>query len=315
MMKKIISRLILPIIAVITLLPTASMTAEAFGNTAKGFDEDNIDLCRVVDDAELFSDAEEEEINELIQDTSSRLGLYISIYLSGVKRSDYDTDVFSDEEYDREFGRDTDGLLYYMDLSGSYSAYDRISRSGKAILIYKGDYIEQKMLPSIFASLPASGEPIVADQIKRGIKKILDVVEEHYREPGMFDTYYDDYTHKYIYMKNGQTRVARNKPLGYIMIQAARFAGIGAIIGIITAIITFFSVKSHYKFKPSCNPNVYVVRDRTRFTRRDDILIRSHTSKVRIQSSSGGGGGGHGHYGGGHGGGGGSHGRGGGGHR
>ncbi|MDD6278989.1 MAG: hypothetical protein ACI4JE_08210 [Ruminococcus sp.] len=303
-----IRKILVAFLTAAMMLPFCTLAANAAKSSAQGFDDDNIELCRVYDDVGIFDDETEDELNEIIRETSEKLEIYIAVYLSGTARSDYDTDVFSDEEYDRIFGKDTDGALYYMDLSGQYSPYDRISRAGKAILLYSADTIENSMLPIIFRDLPASGEEITPDQIERGIRTICSVMESYgSREPGALEYYHDTYTDKYIYYKNGETVITSSKPPALILMNL----GISLFIGIIVAIICYFAGKSHYKFKPSCNPSVYVSRDESKFTRREDIFIRAHTTKVKIESSGGGGG----HGGGGHGGGGGSHGGGGGGHR
>jgi uncharacterized protein len=79
---------------------------------------------------------------------------------------------------------------------------------------------------------------------------------------------------------------------------------VSAIIGLLTALITFLSSKGNYKFKAKTNPSIYLSKDNVNYTQKSDTHIRTYQTKRKIESSSGGGG----SRGGGGGGGGGSHG-------
>lgn len=257
----------------------------ASDNSAIGFDGDT-SPCGVYDDKKLFTDEEIEELNELVQQTADELDMYIAIYLSSTARSESETQRLSDEAYEELFGADSDGIFYYMDLSEQYSAYDYISTSGKAILLYD-DHIDA-MLDSIFLYLPASGEPIIADDIADGIDKICRVLKSYNREPGYFEYKYVSYTNKYIYYRDGETVISSSRPAA-IMIKIALLFGIPA--GLIVGFLFYFITKGHYKFKQSCNPHVYVAQEKTNFTQREDRFIRTYTTKTKIESSSSSGGG------------------------
>ncbi len=271
----------------------------AVDNSAAGFDGDTSN-CGVYDHKGLFDPDELETLDRKVREVSDELDMYIAIYLSDDAMSEYQTEVFADEEYEYLFGEDTDGVLYYMDLSEQYSAYDYISTSGKAIVLYQ-DSIDD-MLEEIFDYLPASGETIYSGDIERGIEEILSVLQDYGdAEPGMFDYYYDENTDKYIYYDNGQVVVSPSKPLG-AWLKGLLFA---IPIGFIVFLLVYFITKSHYKFKNSCNPSVYIQHEDTVFSQREDRYIRTRTTRTKIQSSSGGGGGGGRSGGGSHGGGGG----------
>ncbi len=303
--NKNILKIFAALMSLAVLITICPLGAFAATNTAQGFDKDKTYLCGVYDDKGLFTESELEELDELVRETSEELELYICIYLSDIARGENSTNKFADEAYDELFGKDTDGVFYYMDLSEQYSPYDYISTAGKGMLLYD-DHIDS-MLNTIFNDLPASGEPIVDYEISTGINTICRVLKSYGSdEPSLFDYQYDSYTDKYIYMKDGKTVVSTSPPLAIKL----RNGTISLIIGAAIALIIFFTAKSHYKFKVSYNPRSYVSRKDSHFKRKEDLFIRAYTTKVRIESSSGGGGGG----GGGHGGGGGSHG-GGGGHR
>lgn len=285
------------------LLLCGGLSVSAADNSAKGFDGDT-SYCGVVDDKGVFDDDPEalEELNVVVRETSEELDMYILIYLSGDMRGESSTRYFADEIYGDTFGPYTDGVCYYMDLSEQYSAYDFIFTSGKAMLLYD-DSIDS-MLEGIFERLPASGEDIIASQIYDGVKYICYTFESYGEsDPSIFEYGYVESLGEYVYYKNGETIISSGKP------PALQFKalGIALIGGIVIAFVCYFIVKAHYKFKKSCNPNVYVSKEETHFTRRDDHFIRQYTTKTKIESSSGGGRSG--------GGGGGSRGGGGGGHR
>lgn len=287
------------VLGCILLLSASGITASAAYDTAQGYDSDDAYKCGVYDEKGLFDKDKISEFNEYIQEVSRELELYIAVILSDTKRSDSSTEVFADEIYDEIFGADSDGVLYYMDLSETGIAYDYISTAGKGMLLYD-DHIDS-MFEKIDPYLPRSGEPVYDYEIESAIMQIIRIFEDYGdKKPGFLSFEYDEYTGKYIYYKNGKTVVSEATPPAIYMIRAF----ISSIIGIIAAIICYFTAKKHYKFKPSCSPNVYISRQESRFNRRDDIFISTHTSRVRIESSSGGGGGG----GSSHGGGGGSHG-------
>lgn len=268
------------------ILMGGGFTASAANNSAKGFDGDTSE-CGIIDDRGLFDSEECEELNEIVRDTAEKLDMYILIYLGKDSMSESYTQYFADQIYGNTFGPYTDGVCYYMDLSGGYSAYDFIFTSGKAMLLYD-DSIDS-MLEGIFEHLPASGEEITASEIYDGIKYICYTLEAYGEDdPSILDYGYVKSLGEYVYFKNGETVISSGKP------PAIQFKALGIALlgGIVIAVICYFIVKAHYKFKKSCNPNVYVSREDTHFTRRDDHFIRQYTTRTKIESSSGGGRGG-----------------------
>lgn len=273
------------------ILTFSALSVSAADNApAKGYDG-NVSECKVYDDKELFTDAELDELNEIVQETSEELGLYIAVYLSNYRYSESQTLIAADEFYEDLFGADTDGLIYYMDLSERPSPYDYVSTSGKAMLVYDNQI--DFMLDEIFEHLPASGEPIESEEIYDGIRSICSIIKYRYSEPDSNDVVYDSYTKKYIYYKDGKTLISSHRPFNYIL-RRGFIAGIP--VGIIVGLLFYFITKHNYKFKPSCNSSIYVEHDKTNFTQREDRFIRVYTTKTKIESSSssGGGGGSHG---------------------
>ncbi|MDE6780813.1 MAG: hypothetical protein K2J40_05065, partial [Ruminococcus sp.] len=238
------------------------------------------------------------------QKTSEELEMNIFIYVAGTSdsyRSYYDIEVFADDFYDEIYGEDTDGILYYMDLSGRSPAYDYISTSGKAVLLY------QSCIDNIFTRLdkylPPSGQTVYPENVENTVKEFLSAIKTYSKiAPGSTAYYYDKSSGKYMFMKNGEFVVSKHKPMIYNIILL--FACM--VFGLLVAVIVYFVTKSRYRFKKSQNSVVYVQNDKTVFHRSTDTFIRTYTTKHKIETSSGGGrsgGGGHSHSGG-HGGGG-----------
>ena len=275
-------------------------------NIAKGYDPDE-SVSTVIDDAGIFDDDEDtlDKLNELAEDYSEKLEMNIIVYLSGSSLyEERDTEIFCDDYYDTLCGKNTDGILYFMDLSGVSSPLDWISTSGKAVLLY------QKNLNTIFKTLdnylPASGKEIFADDIESAVKEFFRQIEKYEKKkPGFFSKYHDKDEDIYFYYKGGEFIVSEGKPASSSIIILLISAAVGAIVGI----IAYFSIKSKYKFKNSANPSVYISQEESRLTEQSDTFIRSYVTKRKIETSSGGGGigrsgggrsGGGGHGGGGH---------------
>lgn len=267
---------------------------------AKGFDGHSSN-SNFVDNADIIENSD--DITELIQQTSEELQMNIYVYIAGssdYNKSDYEIETFADSYYDEIFGEETDGVFYYIDLSGRSPAYDYISTSGKAVLLY------QKNIDNIFSQLdnylPASGQTVYSEDIENAIEEFLNLLKRYSNKiPSSMEYYYDESSGKYMFMKNGEFLVSRNKPITYNLF----FMGICIIIGLVTTVIVYFVTKHRYKFKKSQNSMVYVKNEKTVFNKNIDMFIRTYTTKHKIEtSSSSGSRGGGGHSGGGHGGGG-----------
>lgn len=267
---------------------------------AKGFDGQSSN-SNFVDNADIIENSD--DITELIQQTSEELQMNIYVYIAGssdYNKSDYEIETFADSSYDEIFGEETDGVFYYIDLSGRSPAYDYISTSGKAVLLY------QKNIDNIFSQLdnylPASGQTVYSEDIENAIEEFLNLLKRDSNKiPSSMEYYYDESSGKYMFMKNGEFLVSRNKPITYNLF----FMGICIIIGLVTTVIVYFVTKHRYKFKKSQNSMVYVKNEKTVFNKNIDMFIRTYTTKHKIEtSSSSGSRGSGGHSGGGHGGGG-----------
>lgn len=289
-MKKVL----IIMITVFALLPLTVSTAFA-ENLHK---DTKIDPSKsVVDDNYgFFDDDMLEGLTMLVQEKAEKLDMNIYVFIAGSECSgypDYKTECFADDSYDEIYGEDTDGVFYFMDFSGKKPAYDYISTSGKAVLMYEENVQSihdacQSLMP------PSSVEDYseYADDVANAVGQFLTQLDYYYDEsPSGY--YHDSSSDKYFYYKGNELQVTYSPPLSVRM--KPLIAALPA--GIIVAVIFYFVTKSRYKFKTSANPAVYVSHEETQFTRKEDRFIRTYTTKTKIErnSSSGGGGGGGGH--------------------
>lgn len=293
------------VIAVLTIYPFAIVDASAAGNLHVKWDG-NTDASMFFDSYGMFDEKEENELTAAVRSYSDKLNMNIFIFLAGSSNymSDTQTQRYIDQMYEEYYGAYTDGLIYFMDFTGKKPAYDYIFFSGTAVLQYTNrlDEIFSRM-DNYLPPSSASDYSLYKDDIKDGIYSFLNHLEEISKRSPM--SYYEDEpNHEYYTFKNGELFISNSMPLSKRLVPL-----IYAIpMGILTAIIYYFVMKSTYKFKASANPSVYLQSENTEFIRREDRFIRTYTTKHRRESSSGGGGGGGGgHSGGGHGSGGGHH--------
>lgn len=292
-----LSIILLLIISVMSSSLCVTIFAE---NYANGWDG-SINKSQILDDVDIFSDKQEQELNEKIRETAKELEMNIYILAAGpdFALSDRDTETLSEQYYDKTFGEDTDGVFFFMDLTGKIPAYDYIATSGKAVLKYQ-DHI-YSMLDEIADGLPSSGSDysLYADNFYDAVVCFLDQLSKYNDQKSY---YYDENSGKYFYFKSDDLIISKSPPL-WKRLEVLRYA---LPIGAITAVICYFAVKSRYKFKKTLNPNAYVSTENTHFVCCEDRLINTHTTRQKIESSSGHSGGGHSSHssGGGHGGGG-----------
>lgn len=273
-------------------------------NIGKGFDG-NKGAGMVIDRIGIFDDDPEtlEELNILVDKYTGKLDMNICVMLGDhYFYSDEEVKSFCDSTYDNEYGEDTDGIFYYIDLSGSSSPIDHISTSGKAVLLY------QKELEGIFKSidyyLPSGGGIAEPDDIEGAVKEFFRLIDKYgNKKPGIFSSYHDKENGRYYYYRGGEFIVSKKRPPSSNFIVLIVSAAVGALTGF----ISYFSIKSKYKFKSGTNSSVYVSREESKLTENSDSFIRSYVTKRKIETSSsgsiGGSGGGSHSSGGGHGGG------------
>lgn len=241
------------------------------------------------DEKGLFTESQKRELDDKIQQKAQELEMNILIYVNGTRRSDGDTKPFCDYEYEQRFnnghGEDTDGLMYYLDLSGKSPAYDYISTSGKAILLYED--CRDTIFNHMDNYLPSSGQTIKAEQIYNAIEEFLDQLTVYAKDSSSRRSYYHDRSKgTYIYYRHGELFITNKKPI----VLWVRIWVVSIIIGLLTALITFLVSKGSYTFKAKTNPSIYLSKDNVNYTQRSDNHIRTYQTRHRIDSGSSGGG-------------------------
>jgi len=296
-LRCILDMVLLFIVIVVVSSALASIPSFRGKNLRVPFNGDTSKSC-LVDDREIFDSATEKELNSMIRSYSDKLGMNIVVFVSGTRVSDDDTPDFTANTYDSMMGEEfTDGVLLYLDFSGKSPAYDYLSCSGKACVIYgeKPSDITDKL----GSYLPASGHSYTADDIAPAIKEfcqILDDYDSKYKTRKFF--YTKDSENGIYFFDTGKDFYATKEPApGMRRTVLIISFTIGAIIGY----IIYFVTRRKYRFKNKTNPSIYVSHEMSNFTEKSDTFIRTYVSKTKIETSSGGGsrgGGGGGHSGG-----------------
>lgn len=259
-------------------------------NLREEFDGDT-SLSGIIDDYGFYDDDKLDELDELIQDTAEEIEMNVIVYLSGASgyyRTDDDIDDYAAQRYDDICGKDTDGVFLYLDICGKSPAYDLLSCSGKAGIIYGRDVVS--IVETANSELPPSGHSISENQLDSAIETFCYTIQSRYEnyKPNSFRWEHDKYTGKYFYYKNGEFYVTKKAPPVLRLI----ILGVASVIGAVIAIICYYAIRSKYKFKTSANPGIYVAHGETHFTEQSDTFIRSYVTKRKIESSSSSGGGG-----------------------
>lgn len=274
-MKKLLNSALI-FIALLFIIPIAvpsELSASAVSATSE-----------FIDDADIFSDDEEEVLNKFIDETSEKLDLNIIICAAGsrLSSSDAQKEAFSESSYNDMFGKNTDGVFYFMDLTGDSPAYDFIFTSGKAVPFYEPNM--DRMFDNIFAHMPPSSVSdysYYTDDLINAALTFLKELEKYDRSDDVV-SYYDDVTRENYKYKDGKT-VIRKGPLPIKRLFPLVYA---LPSGLIVALVYYCATKSKYKFKFSANPRVYVANNESSFHRRADNFIRTYTTKTKIETSS-----------------------------
>lgn len=283
--KKILRGLLIVIAIFVLSAGISSLPIMQGENLHKGLGDNNA-KSGIADDVDLLTSSEFDEMEELIKDTAEETDLNIYVILGDMYLGEEGAFEHSYQTYCDIFGEYTDGVLLYLDLAGYSMASDSMYFSGKAHLMYE-DRLDD-MFDALYLHLPKSGQKIYSSDFMDGITSFcsdLKVYKKQYKS-NVFKYEKNELGGIYTYMRGDTLYITKSKAPGlrFIIMLAA------SLIGLIVALIVYFSVKKHYLFKSSTNPSVYVSHGETNFTERTDTYIRTYTSRRRIQSSSGGGG-------------------------
>lgn len=278
-MTKTMNRCITVLLSVLTLLLGVQLLPASAASEVMIYDEGN----RL--SAEEFTECE----NRLKQ-AADYTGLNICVVLGTDYRTDTTIESVCKTTYAKLYGAKTDGLSYYMDLKGN-EPYDYIATSGLAQFYYTNSNYNNR-IELMFDTLDDYLYPVGSENVYDAVIQFAELVE-YYHDEGIPDQYYvyDDEFHEYYHVEDGRVITTQRKP--YIrwgtVILTTFFVG---MFGLLAALITFFAVRSRYRFKTSLSPTNYVNRKNVVYREQFDNFIRTSTSRTYIDTSSGSGSGG-----------------------
>ncbi|MBR4628404.1 MAG: TPM domain-containing protein [Ruminococcus sp.] len=286
-MKKALTIILKYIIAIVALIFLAGLVVRirpVKGNLRVPFDS-RFNFSELYDTADLFDSTQEKELRKEIIACSEELEMNIIVYINDVYRSDEEVEDFTANYYDRCAGEEyTDGVIMYIDISSN--AYDYLSCSGKAGIIYGGkiedifDYYAAKRPSSQYAPDPEKFCETVT-HFCNAMRKFNDNYEQAdfaYEKDEENGIYFFNYKGKF-YVTDYSAPGSRRIRLECIF-----------ILGLVLYTILYLSIKKKYKFKDKTNPSIYVANGQTNFKEKSDTFIRVYTTKHKIESSSSGGG-------------------------
>lgn len=260
--------------------------------------EDTIPDCKLYDVDNFLSADEQMQIDQLISDVSREIDMYVAVCIlneSGDGMADYDCEDYADNLYDKLFnvpyGKETDGEILLLNMPMHAIT---IENSGMGEFYYysdPGSSIDRNdtMRENIISYMRESDYVGAVEQFCDDLK--------HYKKQGLPKDAqtYNPQTGQYAYVHKGQIEFANKLPWWYGF-KFGLWSAISAAVGGLTGLISMLIVKSNYKFTKSLDPTNYVSQKDTKYLVKDDVFIRTHTTKHRIDSDgggrSGGGGGG-----------------------
>ena len=275
--------------------------------------EDTIPNCKLYDVDNFLSAEEQTQINEMIRQVSNDIDMYVAVgILNGSGRDGVDsinadsddsalvidpeltdTEVmnYADDLYDKLFnipyGKETDGVLLLLNMP---THYIYISTCGLGELYYYNGSADNRidtMVNNLVNYMRSSDYTGAAGQFCNDLR--------YYKKKGFPKNAftYNPQSGQYAYCHKGELVFAKKLPW-WFGVQWGLWAAIGAIAGGITALIAALIVRSNYKLVKTLDASNYISQKETKYTVRDDVFIRTHTTKHRIDTDSGrsGGGGG-----------------------
>lgn len=215
---------------------------------------------RVFDRAELFTPAEEKELNQQIAQFQQDTGMDFVIVTSNEEHGNASQVQIADEFYDRGgFGLDDEksGICYYIDM---YERYHYLSTTGAMI-----DHMTDERIDD---AISRCTRYLSAGNYADGASAMIDIVAAYVRKgipEGQFR--YDVVT--------GQVLTSRHKALtsGEILGSVA--------IGLVVCLIFVLIVQSRYKLKGSTYHYDYTDNGQVKITDSDDTYLRTTTTRTR----------------------------------
>lgn len=204
---------------------------------------------RVVDNAQILSESEEDTLRRLISEFSEKQKLDLVILTEN--NINENAESYADDYYDYNdygFGDKHDGILaLYVKNYRMGKGYFHISTTGKAISIYRDSDIEA----------------------------LLDAVEPYIKAKN-----YDRAFSAFINKADDIARSTKNTRL------AIKITVSTAVALILSFAVTGYMKHKLNSARPNRYANAYAVKDSLVLTRERDIFLRNTITKVKIQQSS-----------------------------
>lgn len=244
--------------------------------------------CRLYDPDGMFDEADTQSINELIAHTSEVTDMYIAVYVldeSGAGWSDHAVEVFADDTYDQlfnvQYGEESDGVMLMFDEATRY-AY--ITTCGMGQLYYYNGAENDRISEMI--------SHMVGQDVGTIVTRFCQDADYYYKKglPSNAYTYNRD-NGEYIYQYHGEV-VHSDKLPWWFGVHWGFLAPLAAVIGGLTALISYLIIKNAYQLKKSLDATNYISDKETHFYVQDDIFLRQHTTKTYHDPNRGSGGGG-----------------------
>lgn len=254
--------------------------------------EDTIPNCQLYDVDNFLSAEDQDAINDMIRETSREIDMYVAVCVlneSGELYSDAGAEAYADNLYDEKFntpyGKETDGVLLLLNMP---THYIYISTCGLGELYYYNGSADDRidvMWNNLVNYMRSEDYTGAVNQFCSDLK--------NYKEKGMpKNAYTYNYgTGKYAYSYKGELCFSDKLPwwFGY---KLELWLPLGLIFGILTAVIAAAVVNSKYKLVKSLDASNYISKKDTHYLVKDDIFLRTHTTKTRIDTDGGRSGGG-----------------------
>lgn len=233
----------------------------------------DITLNRVVDNAELLTEYEEDILKSMIQDIIDNYNFDVVIVTTDTNEGKSVRD-FADDYYDYNwygFGEDYDGILFLLSME-ERDWY--ISTHGYGITVFT-DYGISRMGDIILSDLSEGNYYEAFTQFLYNVEDYIKVAIEG----NPYDSYYSDYDYDYDYDYNyGYYTSTEDFGQTFLII-----LGVSALVSLFLVLI-MKSKMNTVRFRQ--NAHDYIVNDSLIVLKQSDLFLYSKTSKTRRESNS-----------------------------
>ena len=226
------------------------------------FADDTGRICELIDDADLFSGSETEDLCGRMQSTAEKTGLNIIIMTTddvGSSKSDAAVVDMCDVKYEDICGMNTDGVLFLINLD---TRYHYLSTSGSAIN-YFSDYRIDKLYDYITSDMRSGNY--------YGVAKTFLRTTESYFDNGKVNEQQE------VLGSEVDMRAFRKALIKYLLITG--------FISVIAGFIIFAAISSKMKLqRPSARQ--YILKNSLKFNVKQDNYIGTFTERRYSPRSS-----------------------------